>query len=434
MAALLLATLQRLEEAEIHYCLLRDGEQMEGLASQDEVDLLVAPTQLASLTSLLGDLGYAPMPSQGYAPHHFFVGYDEAHDHWVKLDLVTALTYGHPYPTLTTALAAGCLARRQRHGHGFIPSVEDELITLLLHCVLDKKRFAPHRQQRIQELRQAQPTETIMTALLQQHWQPTTQWSQLAALIDTGAWDQLLAMRATVTRHLAQQQQAGYQLRPLQQRVLRKISGWRTARRPRAISAAILAPDGAGKSTVVAGIKEGFYFPVHTAYMGLYQKSTGGLAGKLAKAGFVGRLATQWQRYLTARYQQARRKLVIFDRYTYDALLPTRKPQSRLQQWRRWALAHACPAPDLVILLDAPGEMLYARKGEHSAEFLEEQRQFYRSLQPRLRQMVIVDATQNADRVRQRVIAQIWRGYLRQNGIQADALVEKAILDLCVQE
>jgi thymidylate kinase len=70
----------------------------------------------------------------------------------------------------------------------------------------------------------------------------------------------------------------------------------------------------------------------------------------------------------------------------------------------------------LVLLLDAPGELLFARKGEHSSDFLEQQRQAYHGLREKIPQMVIVDATRDAERVRRDVTSCIWRGYARQNG------------------
>ena len=63
---------------------------------------------------------------------------------------------------------------------------------------------------------------------------------------------------------------------------------------------------------------------------------------------------------------------MIVDRHTYDELLPPRQHLSRFKQWRRWLLAHACLAPDLVLLLDAPGDVLFARKGEYNGAVMEE--------------------------------------------------------------
>lgn len=76
-------------------------------------------------------------------------------------------------------------------------------------------------------------------------------------------------------------------------------------------------------------------------------------------------------------------------------------------------LVAIAPKPDLVVFLDAPGEVLYARKGEHSPSILEQQRQHYLGLQQHLPQMVVVDATNNADQVRRTVTSLIWQWYAK---------------------
>ena len=146
--------------------------------------------------------------------------------------------------------------------------------------------------------------------------------------------------------------------------------------------------------------------------MGLYQKGPSAARRRIPGLGFVSQLITQWWRYLAARYHQAHGRLVIFDRYTFDALLPPPQRLSRLGRLRRWLLAHACPAPDLVLVLDAPGEVLYARKGEHSVAFLEQQRQRYLELQSYLPQTIVVDATRGAEEVRREATVAIWGRYI----------------------
>ena len=84
---------------------------------------------------------------------------------------------------------------------------------------------------------------------------------------------------------------------------------------------------------------------------------------------------------------------------------------------RRWLLGRACPAPDLVIVLDAPGELLFDRKGEHNASLLEEQRQGYLEFRHLVPRVVVVDATKSADLVRREVTGLIWRGYAGQNEV-----------------
>jgi thymidylate kinase len=176
------------------------------------------------------------------------------------------------------------------------------------------------------------------------------------------------------------------------------------------LSVALLGPDGAGKSTLAANIQRSFRAPVRTLYMGLWPKSAS-KARSLPVPGFelAGRLLKVWRVYLTGLYHKMRGRLVIFDRYTYDALLtPT-----QLLNWRSrlylGALGHACPPPDLVILLDAPGSVMYGRKGEHSPEELEEQRRRYLALRRHVKRLQVVDATAAEAVVQEDVVAHIRR-------------------------
>jgi len=217
-------------------------------------------------------------------------------------------------------------------------------------------------------------------------------------------------------------------IRTLVLRGQRKLNRFFTARSPRSLKVAILAPDGAGKSTLVTGVRNSYYFPVRSLYMGLYQKrGAKRRISTLPGAGFAVRVLSLWGRCLVAQYHQARRRLVIFDRFSYDALLSPQRRSGTLAVWRRWILAHACPAPELVIVLDAPGEVLYARKGEHSAELLEWQRQQYLSLGRNLAQLLVVDATQDADQVRRNVLSLIWDAHVKRQIRSLGSRMEQAV-------
>lgn len=411
MPTSLTTLLQLFAQENIRYCVLRDGDRLDQMEEGGELDLLVDPQHFARLATIAAQQGFVRLPDWGYAPHHFFVTYDQAGDCWLKLDVVTEIAYGQPLHILRTDLGRHCLERRQRQGNVYIPAPEGELVALLLHCVLDKGAISPTRGERLQALCRVISDEPYVTALLAEYWPPTMSWQQLAATIAQADWPRLLAERNAVQQRLQQRDQLGTFYRQVSKRLFRKANNWVTARRPRSLNVAVLAPDGAGKSTLVAGIQKSFYFPVRTIYMGLYQKG-GGANRLLAKVpGIGGRLLTQWQRYLTGRGHQLRRRLVIFDRYTYDALLPSRQPTGKMKEWRRWLLAYSCPAPDVVIFLDAPGELLYARKKEHSATILEQQRQGYLALRSTVPHMVVVDATRDPEEVRREVTALIWREY-----------------------
>ena len=173
MHGLLLSVFQTLEQENIQYCLMRDADQLDEFAKGGELDLLVQGSQLAQLQKLLTRLTFVPLPSWGYGAHHFFIAYHQETDCWFKLDVVTEIAYGQPISTLPTKLAPLCLSGRRRFGPTFVLSPECELVTLLLHCVLDKKNFAPLRSQRLQALSRQTLNQPMLDTLLRAYWSPS---------------------------------------------------------------------------------------------------------------------------------------------------------------------------------------------------------------------------------------------------------------------
>jgi thymidylate kinase len=122
------------------------------------------------------------------------------------------------------------------------------------------------------------------------------------------------------------------------------------------------------------------------------------------------RLAEFTGKGLAARYQRRRGRLVVFDRYTYDALLAP--GGERLRARVSYALIRrTCPAPDLVVVLDVPAVTMYARKGELGVARLEDFRRRYLAMRQRLPNMAVVDASQPAADVQRAVTARLWRRY-----------------------
>jgi thymidylate kinase len=242
---------------------------------------------------------------------------------------------------------------------------------------------------------------------LERWWSPGTTGTRLADLVRRDAWPALLAEGRAVAARLAREDRIGTLARGLGARVLRRLGRWIGP--GRGLSVALLAPDGAGKSTLAARLAEGWPLPARTIYMGLYP------AGERSSGppgfSFLRRLAKQWGRWLGARVHQARGRLVIFDRHSYDALLPPRTPLPWHKRWRRFVLARACPSPDLVVVLDAPGKLLWSRKREHTPALLEQQRREYLRLAARLPRAAVVDASQSADAVLRAATALLWRAW-----------------------
>lgn len=430
MHALLIHIFEQLDQEQIAYCLLRGYEELETIDDRGDVDLLVSPSDLERFQALMARLHFVRLPSWGHAPHQFYVAYDEATDRWLKLDIVTTIMYGKPIPAIETQLAAACLARRRRRGPTYVPAPEDELVTLLLHCLLDKGAFAPHRLARVCELRHEVADEPYLTRLLQAIWSPALDWPRLAALLDSGSWQALLDGAPQLARHLARGQRLAVQRRQLTGRLLRKLDRVGGMLQPRSLTVALLAPDGGGKTTLAIELARRFFVPSRYIYMGTnIDASTVGLPTtrwlhassrrasrplRLLARGlrFPNNVAEQWYRYAMSYYHMIRGRLVLFDRYTYDAPGTARRTSVK-SRFRRWLLSAIAPEPDLVVFLDAPGEVLYARKGEHTPAILEQQRQHYLGLRQSLPQMVVVDATKSADQVRRSVTSLIWRWYAK---------------------
>ncbi len=394
-----------LERTGITYCVLRDGDCAEELMRGGEIDLLVRGSEFERFRAQAADLGLVSFPLSGRSPHRFFVTYLEDGSSWLKLDVVTRIVFGHPLPTMATRLGDECLVSRQKQGNVFVPAPEMEFVSLLLHCVLDKKRFDPRHRDRLRVLAGTLGASPRLRELLAAYGPRSEDPSRLLDAVVAGDWEAILSQREEFAARLGSC--FSNSIARLRARLLRRVDVLRGLFRRRAPCVAILAPDGAGKSTLVEGLKDHFPLAVESIYMGLYSKNRRRI-GSLPGLGLLLNLWFFHSRWLKAHLSMMKGRLVLFDRYCYDLLLPPARKGGFLSAWRRRILGSCCPRPDVLVILDAPGEVLFARKKEHSPELLERQRQGYLSIADRVPGAVVVDATHSAQAVRCQVERTIW--------------------------
>lgn len=217
------------------------------------------------------------------------------------------------------------------------------------------------------------------------------------------------------------------------------------AQRRRGLTVALVGADGAGKSTLTQALEDAeLPRPVKRIYMGVnleasslmlpttrallaVKRARGGrpdlvaapLSGEPAdrprgpvakvrrSAKVAARLVVwameEWLRQLVAFWYLARGWIVVFDRHFFAdyyqadvAVTGARGASSRLHGWM---LRRLYPRPDLVLCLDAPGDVLYARKPEASVAWLEQRRRQYLALADVVPALVVLDATRPVDAV-----------------------------------
>jgi adenylate kinase family enzyme len=427
-----------LEVSGITYCVMRDFEQLLVEEADKEIDLIVDRKVFPSAKKVLEDLGFVETPSWGHEPHRFFVTYLPEIGMWLKLDIVTELRFGKPVSCFGSDLLASMVAHRIYREWCYALAPEDELLLLLIKGVVNDSGVRPSRAETLKGLwRQAKSDPERVSRLdlhLTEYFGSSTNGNRTLDRLDNGDWQWFESRRAFVIKSLRARQPVRTLYRYLRTRFMGFISPLLYAVFRRGTSVALLAPDGAGKSTLATHLLAQKHLRARLIYMGInleasvvglpttpwfrkHANGAGGISFKriVARAfNFPNTLLEQWYRSLTGFYYRLRGRTVVYDRYVYDTWLNPR-PTKLLKRLRRFLIERTCPDPDIVILLDAPGTVLFSRKHEHDVESLEKKRQAYLEVSGRIPNLHVVDATGDLRAVTTEATSIVWNSYCNRN-------------------
>jgi len=200
-------------------------------------------------------------------------------------------------------------------------------------------------------------------------------------------------------------------------------------------SVALVGPDGAGKSTIAHELVRALPIRAQYLYMGVnlqtsavmlpttrlamalkrrrkrrpqmmagheHERRAAGTRRGITSEAYSGLrliawLGEEWYRALVAVGYNLRGYLIVYDRhYLYDFLASdaaSRPRRGMADRAHGRLLRRFYPRADLVVYLDAPAELLYARKGEHTTESLERRRRRYLALHTVASDFVVVDSS-----------------------------------------
>lgn len=325
------------------------------------------------------------------------------------------------------------LAARRKCGTFHVPSPAHQVAGYLATSLI-KGKFGSGRTNRLSSL---YSSDRLGSAKEIAYLWPDAERGLLLRALADDRWGQVIAsapqLRTSLIARLRRKDPNGQLVRTfgkLADRLGRLI-------RPRGLSVVVLGPDGAGKSSVTDAIGGpdllpvfdravcwGFLPPLHRLIKS--QGSTSqphalparSLAGSLIKAGYWLVFSFLW--HPRTHVMKARGGLVLYDRHFVDILVDAKRYRYKGPSWVLRAIWSVIPKPDLVVLLDAPAEIIQKRKKELSVKETARQLDAYRKLVEALPNGVIIDANKPFAQVVEALNRVVLKCYLERSRVPRD--------------
>jgi len=403
------------DQAQINFLVLRDYENLPCLTTNG-LAVLVAPAQVRRAEqTLLGAAQAAGFRLHNRAQFAALALYlsSQQSNAQARFDLFTALKWR----AFDYLQCQEFLGRKVPRGLFAIPHPADEAATNLLASVICHGKVQEKYQPSIAAGFRAEPAPAAQ--LLAATFGPRRAKFLVAAAAQA-QWAAIEAATGVLRRALALRQLTRHPWRTLAALLADAARGVRLLLQPPGLTVVLCGADGSGKSTaaraVVDGLRatfsppQGRHFHWKPPLFSTKRRAGRGPAtdphGQPVRnpAASLCYFGFHWLEFflgshLVLRPATARGGLVLIDRYYYDFFVDQRRYRLRVPPVFVRLGYSFLKKPDLVVLLDAPAEVLQKRKREVAPAETERQCRAYRALVQGLGNGRVIDATQPPEKV-----------------------------------
>lgn len=387
---------QAFEQEQVRFCVLYGWVQLQDeLETSSELHLALHPVDAGKLPSVyraLSERGYLPIQRWNYAAYAcsvVFAWFENLALKTVTLDFVFKKREGSFIWIPGDALATG---RKSLKGL-WIAEPTTELAHLLVRKVSQgsvTEKEEQHLQVLVEKLGRLQAESVAEEIFGKKRAAQVVDACQRASLGQA-----LNKLRPALSRKWLLRTPF-HAIRCVFGDAWRRVQRWR---KPTGLSLILLGPDGVGKSTLMAGLlkvfsaafscyeifhwRPGVIVPIRDSDVSPSNPHEEPPRGTLMSVLYLlGFFADFWAGYVVrVRPLLGRSGLVVFDRYFHDLLVDQKRYRyAGPMQFARMLLRFAPGHNGLLLVLDAPEEVILTRKQQLSAEELRRQRAEYREM------------------------------------------------------
>ncbi len=391
-----------LDESSIRYCVLHGWDALPDHLSSD-LDLAIHPADKPTIPAILESMrqnGYTPYQWKNYATkgHSFYFYWTTGSTaHTAAVDII----FEHRRAGMILASGEELVSSRMRQGDIWIAAPDIEYSYLLA------KKAAKGKASASQSLRLKQLVQTLRRENAEKIAGDIFAGDLNVRIVEACAQGSIDQELRKLTKKSWRVSRSSFVSNWIRYRIgeLRRAI-WRSSN-PAGVLLAIMGPDGVGKSTVIEGLSRDFVIPMRRQILFHWRpellarrKGKGPVTephgqiprGLLASMAYLSVFfADCWAGYIFVIWARlVKSDFVQFDRYFHDVLVDPLRYRYGGPTWYARFLCRLLPEPDLVILLDANEDLIFARKTELPRAEIQRQRIAYRNLRFRRAQEVYV--------------------------------------------